>query len=114
VFAAFHPGTGRLVVTELTERVRAALRAVIDPEVGVNIVDLGLIYELTVDGGEVHVALTMTSPACPLGEGIVRDAERCVRAVPGVSGADVRLVWRPPWGPERMSAAARRQLGWPP
>lgn len=98
----------------LADRVRAALRAVIDPEVGVNIVDLGLVYDLTIDGDVVRIALTMTSPACPLGEGIVSDAERCARAVPGVSDADVRLVWEPPWGPERMSPAARRQLGWPP
>ncbi len=98
--------------TELREAVVAALRGVLDPEVGVNVVDLGLIYGIDVDGGRVRVRMTMTSPACPLGEQIAAEAEERARAVPGLDEVAVELVWDPPWGPERMAPAARQALGW--
>jgi metal-sulfur cluster biosynthetic enzyme len=95
-----------------SQRVLAALREVIDPEVGVNIVDLGLVVAMEATERRVEVALTMTSPACPLGEGIVLDAEDRLRALAGVEEVRVRLAWETPWGPERMTPAARRLLGW--
>jgi len=98
----------------LTEdEVWEALRTVDDPEVGVNVVDLGLVYGVEIRGGDVSVRLTMTSPACPLGDVIVGNAEAAIRgAAPGAGRIDVALVWEPPWTPERMSEAARGRFGW--
>jgi metal-sulfur cluster biosynthetic enzyme len=97
---------------DLRDRVIDALRSVIDPELGIDIVELGLVYAVDVDGGHVRVALTTTSPACPLADMVTSDAEVRARAIPGVESVEVRLVWEPPWGPERMSPTARRALGW--
>lgn len=89
-----------------------ALRAVIDPEVGIDVVSLGLVYEATREGDRARVVMTMTTPACPLGEVIVDDARTAVeRLVPGIRHADIELVFEPPWTAERMSPEARRQLG---
>lgn len=94
-------------------RVVEALRNVIDPELGVNVLDLGLVYDVALSGDDVRIDLTMTSPACPLGDVLVADVEQTVRRlVPAAARVEVRLVWEPPWTPERMSDAARRQLGW--
>ncbi|MDP3235762.1 MAG: metal-sulfur cluster assembly factor [Myxococcales bacterium] len=98
--------------TRLHEASLEALRAVIDPEVGLNVVDLGLVYGVEVVGADVHVRLTMTTPACPLGEQIVRDAEDHLRALDGVDEVTVELVWEPAWSPERLSPAGKEQLGW--
>lgn len=92
--------------------VEFALREVIDPELGLDVVSLGLVYRLEVVDGEVAVDLTMTTPACPLGEQIVRDAEAQLAAVPGVTAVRIALVWEPPWSPERMSDQAKEELGW--
>lgn len=92
--------------------VESALREVIDPELGFDVVSLGLVYRLAVSGGAVEVDLTMTTPACPLGEQIVRDAEARIADVPGVNTVRVTLVWEPPWSPERMSDQAKEELGW--
>lgn len=97
---------------ELRSRALAALHDVIDPELALDVVDLGLVYRLEVRGGTVELDLTMTSPACPLGDQIVHDAEERLGALDGVDAVDVRLVWDPPWSPERMSPAARRAMGW--
>lgn len=88
------------------------LRRLDDPELGVNVVDLGLVYECEVSEGGVRVALTATTPACPLAPYLVSEAERLLREA--FEGADVRveLTWEPPWAPERMSAVAREWLGW--
>ncbi len=96
----------------LRERIEAALREVIDPELGLNVVDLGLVYRIEVSGGAVEVDLTMTTAACPLGEQILLDAQQRVEAVPGVEHARLRLVWEPAWRPERLSPSARERLGW--
>jgi|SRR5258708_7772863 len=94
-----------------------ALTQCFDPEIPVNIVDLGLIYEirLTPDSGgaaeNVEVEMTMTSPGCPSHVGISEDVRRKVEALPGVSGVTVNVVWTPPWSPERLSPAARQKLG---
>ena len=93
-------------------QVREALRLVIDPEIGVNIVDLGLVYRVDVTDGNVHVDLTMTTPACPLSEYVTTQAEATIwQQVPGVRAVDVQLVWEPEWHPDMMSDEARRQLG---
>lgn len=93
--------------------VLAALRQVLDPELGINVVDLGLVYEVTIGPDRIGVALTMTSPACPLGGQLRSEAEAALRrAAPGVTHVEVRLVLDPPWHPALMSDAARRQLGW--
>jgi metal-sulfur cluster biosynthetic enzyme len=94
-------------------RIVEALRTVLDPELGVNIVDLGLLCGIEVDGAIAHITLTMTSPACPLGEQVAAQATARVQALKGIEKADVTLVWDPPWTPERMSPAARAMLGLP-
>lgn len=94
------------------DTLREALRSVIDPEVGVNIVDLGLIYRLAIEDGVVVVEMTMTSPACPLGDMITEEVDDVLNAnTPAKTPIDVRLVWDPPWTPDRMSEAARRHFG---
>ncbi len=91
-----------------------ALRGVVDPEVGLDVVALGLVYRAERVGALAHAELTMTSPACPLHEVILEDARRALEAVPGVERADVQLVFDPPWTPDRMSDEAKEQLGWRP
>lgn len=100
--------------SSVEKRVEEALRKVIDPEVGVNVVDLGLVYSVQLEGGVVRVVMTMTTPACPLGPYLTQAVEASVRRdAPEVDRITIDLVWDPPWTPERMSPAARRQLGWP-
>ncbi|MEO5373281.1 MAG: metal-sulfur cluster assembly factor [Alphaproteobacteria bacterium] len=95
------------------QRVLEALRTVMDPEMGINIVDLGLVYGVDAAGGGIRIDLTMTTAACPLGSFLAESAAAAVRdACPGVESVTVDLVWDPPWTPERMSDAARHQLGW--
>lgn len=97
-----------------TERVLEALRAVDDPEIGINVVDLGLVYQVDVANDDVHVKMTMTSPACPLHSYIREQAQEAIRRqIAEAASVEVEIVWDPPWEPARMSAAARRQLGWP-
>lgn len=95
------------------EQVREALELVIDPEIGMNVVDLGLVYSIGVADGDVRIAMTMTSPACPLGESIAGEAEATVwQRVPGVRSVTVDLVWEPAWQPSMMSDTAKATLGW--
>jgi metal-sulfur cluster biosynthetic enzyme len=90
-----------------------ALRTVNDPGVGMNVVDLGLVYAVAIVGADVRIELTMTSPACPLGDVIVENAQAAIRAAaPDAGAVDVALVWDPPWTPDRMSEAARAKFGW--
>ena len=98
--------------TALRERVIAALRTIYDPELPVNIYDLGLIYALDLDaGGRVDLRMTLTAPGCPVAQSFPAQVEKTVRAVAGVSDARVEIVWEPPWEPGRMTEAARLQLG---
>jgi len=92
-------------------RVIEALRGVLDPEVGVNIVDLGVLDRVTVEGSVIRISLTPTSPSCPLGEQIRYEVAQRVLALKNITSVDVTDVWDPPWSPERMSAAARGLLG---
>jgi metal-sulfur cluster biosynthetic enzyme len=98
-------------MTEL--EVREALRSVEDPEAGMNIVDLGLVYTIVAEPGRVRVELTMTSPACPVGAYLVDEAAAAIRML-AAEGTEVRvdLVWDPPWTPERMSPQAQSRFGW--
>jgi metal-sulfur cluster biosynthetic enzyme len=90
-----------------------ALRGVEDPEAGMSIVDLGLVYGVVISPAAVKVTMTMTSPACPAGPYLVEEATAAVRsAVPPDTAVDVALVWEPAWTPERMSAEARARFGW--
>ena len=101
------PPAGDVTVDE----VKAALRKVKDPELNLNIVDLGLVYDIAVDGSTVKVDMSLTSPGCPSGPEIMRDAEAQVRAVDGVTDANINLVWSPVWTPERIEPRVRTYLG---
>ncbi|OGA01815.1 MAG: hydroxylase [Betaproteobacteria bacterium RIFCSPLOWO2_02_67_12] len=90
-----------------------ALRTVIDPEVGENLADLGLVYRVACAPGRVEIDLTMTSPACPMAGSIAGEAEQAVRdACPEAREVRVAVVFEPPWTPEHMSEAARKRFGW--
>ena len=104
--ASGEPSTG---LTE--EQVKLALRRVKDPELNLNIVDLGLIYAIRVEGNGVQVDMSLTSPGCPSGPEIMGDAEQQLRAIPGVGDAAINLVWSPPWTPERIEPRVRAYLG---
>jgi len=100
-------------MTMTEETIRQTLKAVLDPEVGVNIVDLGLVYQVEIRPEEVYIQLTMTSPACPLHGVITRDMDKVLRqAFPDLGEMTIELVWEPPWSPDMMSAEAKQQLGW--
>ena len=102
---------GREMIAEA--EVLAALQGVNDPEVGVNVVDLGLIYGVRIQGADVAIEMTSTTPACPLADFLEQEIQRALRArFPDLERITVTLVWDPPWTPERMSEAARQQLGW--
>lgn len=94
------------------QQVVEALRKCYDPEIPLNIVDLGLVYDVEVNGEEVGVRMTLTAPGCPLHATIARSVQQEVEKLPGVRHASVDIVWQPPWTPERMSAEARKKLGW--
>jgi metal-sulfur cluster biosynthetic enzyme len=95
------------------EAVREALRSVDDPEVGMNVVDLGLVYRIDITPERIHVAMTMTTPACPMGDLITSDAQSAIGALaPDGVEVDVELVWDPPWSPDMMSQSAREAFGW--
>lgn len=91
---------------------RELLREVIDPELGVNIVDLGLVYDVRVDDGVAMVRMTMTTPGCPLGAYFDDAIHSCFEGAPQVEQVDLDIVWDPPWRPEMMSSEAKKQLGW--
>ncbi len=94
------------------ERVWAALRTVTDPEIGINVVDLGLVYSVQAFGDRVHVAMTVTSRACPLHAYLTEAAEAAIRQVAPDVAVQVDMVWDPAWSPAMMSDAAKQQLGW--
>lgn len=99
-------------VAEMEGRVVHALKSCYDPEIPVDIYELGLIYDVDVrEGGKVHVKMTLTSPACPVAGSLPGEVEQKVQGVEGVEEATVELVWEPPWNPSMMSEAARLDLG---
>jgi metal-sulfur cluster biosynthetic enzyme len=93
------------------ENLLTALRTVKDPELNVNVVDLGLVYSVQTRDDQVDVEMTLTSPACPVGPEILRNAVTALEKVEGISKANVKLVMSPPWSPDKMSDAARDELG---
>jgi metal-sulfur cluster biosynthetic enzyme len=93
------------------EQVKMALRRVKDPELNLNIVDLGLVYGVRIDGSKVSVDMSLTSPGCPSGPEIMTGAEEAVRSIPGVEDVQVNLVWTPFWTPDRIEPRIRAYLG---
>jgi len=101
-----------MAVTFTRDDVREGLKNVFDPEIGINIVDLGLVYDADVaENGDVLVTMTLTSLGCPLGPVIVQEVQGALKEFPGVGEVDVKLVWSPPWSPELMSEDAKDELG---
>jgi metal-sulfur cluster biosynthetic enzyme len=92
--------------------IQSALEHVYDPEFGVSIADLGLIYDITDHAGDIAVTMTLTSMYCPAGEVILAGVKSAAESVAGVKGATVNLVWEPLWTPDRLSPKAREDLGW--
>ena len=93
------------------DQVKLALRKVKDPELNLNIVDLGLVYDVLVDGADVQIDMTLTSPGCPAGPQIMNDVERAVKAMPGIGELTVNLVWQPFWSPDRIEPRVRNYMG---
>jgi metal-sulfur cluster biosynthetic enzyme len=93
------------------DQVKLALRRVKDPELNLNIMDIGLVYGISVEGAKVKVDMTLTSPGCPSGTEIMADADREIRALPGVEDVEINLVWQPFWTPEKMEPRVRAYLG---
>lgn len=96
----------------LRDKIEDALRTVFDPEIPVNIMELGLVYDIKIEeGGDVQIIMTLTAPACPAAGEIIFDVQSKVQAIEGVSDAHVQLTFDPPWSKEMMSEEARLELG---
>ncbi|MDZ7687614.1 MAG: iron-sulfur cluster assembly protein [Halobacteriales archaeon] len=95
---------------ELQDEILEELESVHDPEIPVNIVDLGLIYDMEFDDGDVDIDMTLTSMGCPTADSIMREVKLTAEQVEGVENAHVELVWQPPWSPEKVSEDGRAQL----
>lgn len=93
------------------DSLREALRYVVDPELHMNIVDLGLIYEVSLENGFVTVRMTLTTPGCPYGPYILHEVDSAVKSQPGIKDCNIEVVWDPPWSPEKMTEEARLELG---
>lgn len=93
------------------EALVSALKKVMDPELNINVIDLGLVYSIETHDDQVDVEMTFTTPACPAGPQILRNAVSALEGVEGISKANVRLVMSPPWSPDRMTDEARDELG---
>jgi FeS assembly SUF system protein len=95
------------------EEIVKALKECYDPEIPVNVWDLGLIYDVSVDGDNVHVKMTLTAPGCPMHTFISQEVKQKLQSISGVKEASVEVVWDPPWSPDKMSPQAKAQLGIP-
>jgi metal-sulfur cluster biosynthetic enzyme len=93
------------------DQAKLVLRRVKDPELNLNIVDLGLIYDIQVEGSDISVDMSLTSPGCPSGPEIMGEAEKQLRTVPGVGDVKINLIWSPPWTPDRIEPRVRTYLG---
>ena len=99
-------------IDQLSDRVIEALRTVYDPEIPVNIFELGLVYKIDIgDGNDVHVDMTLTSPMCPVAETLPEEVKAKVEAIDGVTAVEVNVVWDPPWNPSMMTEEAQLELG---
>lgn len=95
------------------ETIRKALRAVKDPELNLNIIDIGLVYDVAInETGDVHVKMTLTSPGCPSGAEMMEDARRVITDLEGVNSVEIELVWEPFWTPEKMDPRVKAFLGY--
>ncbi len=94
------------------EEVMGVLKKCYDPEIPINIVDLGLVYDIDIKGDKVHVKMTLTAPGCPMHTMISEDVTRKLLSLEGINDAEVEVVWEPPWTPDKMSETAKRMLGW--
>ncbi len=101
------PGAGGVTL----DQARLVLRRVKDPELNLNIVDLGLVYDIQVEGDDINVDMSLTSPGCPSGPEIMGEAEKQLRTVPGVGDVKINLIWSPPWTPDRIEPRVRTYLG---
>jgi metal-sulfur cluster biosynthetic enzyme len=108
---AVTPGSGDAFADVSLEQAKLALRKVKDPDLNLNIVDLGLVYDVRVAGNDVEVDMSLTSPGCPSGPEIMADAERILKAMPGVGTVTVNLVWSPFWTPDRIEPRVRAYMG---
>lgn len=105
------PGSGAAFADVSLEQAKLALRKVKDPDLNLNIVDLGLVYDVRVADSNVEVDMSLTSPGCPSGPEIMGDAERVLKALPGVGTVTVNLVWSPFWTPDRIEPRVRAYMG---
>ena len=105
------PGSGAAFVDLTLEQAKLALRKVKDPDLNLNIVDLGLVYDVRLIGSDVEVDMSLTSPGCPSGPEIMGDAERTLKALPGVGSVTINLVWTPFWSPDRIEPRVRAYMG---
>ena len=94
------------------KEVRDALRDVIDPEIGLNIIDLGLVYDVEVDGDVVNIQMTLTSPSCPMGPQIMSETKAAAESVDGINHAEIILVWEPYWTEDRIDSRVRALMGY--
>ena len=109
--ASVPPGSAAAFSEVSLEQAKLALRKVKDPDLNLNIVDLGLVYDVRVSDSNVDVDMSLTSPGCPSGPEIMGDAERVLKALPGVGTVTVNLVWNPFWTPERIEPRVRAYMG---
>jgi metal-sulfur cluster biosynthetic enzyme len=109
--APIPPGSGAAFSDVSLEQAKLALRKVKDPDLNLNIVDLGLVYDVRVVGNDVSVDMSLTSPGCPSGPEIMSDAERVLKAMPGVGTVTINLVWAPFWTPDRIEPRVRAYMG---
>lgn len=98
-------------MSDLIDRARDALKSVVDPEAGINIVDLGLVYGIEIEDGRLVAVVTFTTEACPVGPRLAEEAERALRAVAGPVPVEIRITFDPPWTPERITPDGRALLG---
>jgi metal-sulfur cluster biosynthetic enzyme len=105
------PGSGAAFADLTLEQAKLALRKVKDPDLNLNIVDLGLVYDVRLIGSDVEVDMSLTSPGCPSGPEIMGDAERTLKALPGVGSVTINLVWTPFWSPDRIEPRVRAYMG---
>ena len=102
----------RTLIVEVTEeKILEVLSEVYDPEIPIDIVNLGLIYGIDIQGGNVVISMTMTSPGCPASTQIAGESKLVVEEIPGVESVDIDIVWDPPWDPSKMSEEAQQSMG---
>ncbi len=109
--ASSTPATPEPALVWTPDQVREVLRGVFDPELHMNIVDLGLVYDVRIPGEVVEVDMTLTSPGCPYGPYLIHQVKDTLQSLKGIRDAKVTVVWEPPWGPDKMTEEARLELG---